>query len=106
MVFVWCDDLILWCLRRDSNPHGFPHDFESFKLFYTYLFDEKKSIENQIVEISKKITPLAEEIKHCTNIQKRMDKIKKYELHQKLEKERQKAEQQEKAKLKNKYRDI
>ena len=34
-----------------------------------------------------------------------MDKIKKYELHQKLEEDRQKTEQQEKAKLKNKYRD-
>ena len=67
--------------------------------------DEKKSIENQIVEISKKITPLAEEIKHCDNIQKRMDKIKKYELHQKLEEERLKVEQQEKSKTKNKYRD-
>ena len=67
--------------------------------------DEKNIIENQIAEISKKITPLAEEIKHCTNIQKRMDKIKKYELHQKLEEEKQKAEQQEKAKVRNKYRD-
>lgn len=65
---------------------------------------EKKGIENQITEISKKITPLAEEIRHCTNIQKRMDRIKKYELHQKLEEERQKVEQQEKAKSKNKYR--
>ena len=34
-----------------------------------------------------------------------MDKIKKYELHQKLEEERQKVDQQEKAKSKNKYRD-
>lgn len=67
--------------------------------------DEKKSIENQIVEISKKITPLAEEIRHCDNIQSRIDKIKIYELHQKLKEERQKAEQQEKTKTKNKYRD-
>lgn len=67
--------------------------------------DEKKSIENQIAEISKKITPLAEEIRHCDNIQIRMDRIKKYELHQKLEEERQKVEQQEKQKSKNKYRD-
>ena len=67
--------------------------------------DEKKNIENQIAEISKKITPLAKEIRHCGNIQRRMDKIKKYELHQKLEEERQKVEQQEKAKSKNKYRD-
>ena len=21
--------IFLWCLRWDSNPHGFPHDFES-----------------------------------------------------------------------------
>ena len=34
-----------------------------------------------------------------------MDKIKKYELHQKLEEERLKVEQQEKTKSKNKYRD-
>lgn len=67
--------------------------------------DEKKGIENQIAEISKKITPLAKEIRHCTNIQKRMDKIKKYELHQKLEEERLKVEQQEKSKSQNKYRD-
>lgn len=67
--------------------------------------EEKKNIENQIAEISKKITPLAEEIRHCDNIQRRMDKIKKYELHQKLEEERLKAEQQEKAKTKSKYRD-
>lgn len=67
--------------------------------------DEKKTIENQIAEISKKITPLAEEIKHCDNIQKRIDKIKKYELHQKLEEERQKTEKQEKSKSKTKYRD-
>lgn len=38
--------------------------------------DEKKNIENQIVEISKKITPLAEEIRHCNNIRLRLEKIK------------------------------
>ena len=65
---------------------------------------EKKSIENQIAEISKKITPLVEEIRHCDNIQSRIDKIKIYELHQKLKEERQKTEQQEKVKSKNKYR--
>ena len=35
----------------------------------------------------KKITPLAEEIKHCTNIELRLEKIKPFELHQKLEEE-------------------
>lgn len=69
--------------------------------------DERKNIENKIIEISKKITPLTEEIKHCNNIKLRLEKIRKSELHQKLERERQKAEEQEKAKFKNKnkYKD-
>ena len=69
--------------------------------------DERKNIENEIIEISKKITPLAEEIKHCNNIKLRLEKIRKSELHQKLERERQQAEEQEKAKFKNKnkYKD-
>ena len=51
--------------------------------------------------------PLAEEIKHCNNIKLRLEKIRKSELHQKLERERQKAEEQEKDKFKNKnkYKD-
>ena len=63
--------------------------------------DERKNIENKIIEISKKITPLTEEIKHCNNIKLRLEKIKKSELHQKLEEERQKLE---KDKKKNKNR--
>lgn len=51
--------------------------------------DEKARIENQIVEISKKITPISKDIKHCQNIIDRMETIQKYELHQKLEKEKQ-----------------
>lgn len=50
--------------------------------------DEKSKIKNQIVELSKKITPIAEDIKHCQNIIDRMETIQKYELHQKLEKEK------------------
>ena len=38
--------------------------------------DEKVTIENQIIEIFKKITPLAEEIKHCNNIELRLERIK------------------------------
>jgi len=66
---------------------------------------EKQSIENQIMEISKSITPLAEEIRHCDNIQKQMDNVKKYKLQQKLKDERQKAEQQVKYKSHNRYKD-
>ena len=50
--------------------------------------DEKSKIENEIIEISKKITPISEDIKHCQNIIDRMEKIQKYELHQKLEKDK------------------
>ena len=57
--------------------------------------DEKSKIENQIVEISKNITPISENIKHCQNIIDRMEKIRKYELHQKLKKEKQELEKQQ-----------
>ena len=50
--------------------------------------DEKARIENQIVEISKKIIPISDDIKHCQNIIDRMETIQKYELHQKLEKDK------------------
>lgn len=58
--------------------------------------DEKARIENQIVEISKKITPISEDIKHCQNIIDRIEKIQKYELHQKLEKDTQEFENKQK----------
>lgn len=57
--------------------------------------EEKATIENQIVEISKKITPLAEEIRLCENILKRLEIIERYELHQKLEEERKMAEREQ-----------
>ena len=66
--------------------------------------DEKNRIENQIVEISKKITPLAEEIRLCDNIQRRMDKINRLKLHNKIEEDRQKAEHRSKKNNKDQYR--
>lgn len=66
--------------------------------------EEKASIENKIVEISKKITPLAEEIKHCDNILKRLEKIKQYELHQKLENERKQFQKEQAKKKKDRVR--
>jgi len=66
--------------------------------------DEKASIENQIIEISKKITPLVEEIKYCNNIFERLERIKKFELHQQLEAERKQAEEKQKRKSKSKIR--
>ena len=66
--------------------------------------DEKETIENKIIEISKKITPLAEEIRLCDNIFKRLEKIKKFELHQKLEKEKRQVTKNQKKKEKNRNR--
>ncbi len=66
--------------------------------------DEKKIIENQIIEISKKITPLAEKIKYCTNIELRLEKIKQFELHQKLEEERKQLEKEQEKKKKDRTR--
>ena len=50
--------------------------------------DEKKEIEEKIIAISKEISPIAEEIRLCDNILKRAEEIKKMELHQKLENEK------------------
>ena len=66
--------------------------------------NEKKNIENQIVEISKKITPLAEEIRLCDNVFKRFEKIKEFEIHQKLEEERKQSEEKQKKKSISKIR--
>ena len=62
--------------------------------------EEKQAIENEIVEISKQITPIVEEIKHCNNIMKRMEKIKLYQEHQQLEKVLFEKEQNKKLKSK------
>lgn len=66
--------------------------------------ENKKSIENQIIEISKKITPLAEEIKYCTNIELRLEKIKQFELHQKLENEKKEFKKEQTKKRENRCR--
>lgn len=66
--------------------------------------EEKATIESQIVEISKKITPLTEEIKHCNNIELRLEIIKQFELHQKLEEERKQFENQTEKSKKDKDR--
>lgn len=66
--------------------------------------NEKKNIENQIVEISKKITPLVEEIRLCDNVFKRLEKIKEFEIHQKLEEERKQSEEKQKKKSISKIR--
>ncbi len=66
--------------------------------------DEKKVIEEKIVAISRQITPITEEIRLCDNILKRAEKIKKFELHQKLEQEKRVLENKQKENLKGAYR--
>ena len=57
--------------------------------------EEKLTIENEIVEISKQITAIAEEIKHCNNIKQKMDKIKQYQLHEQIEHEKAQFEKEQ-----------
>ena len=54
--------------------------------------DEKKDIENQIIDISKKITPLAEQIKCCNDITNRINRIKNFEFKNNLKIEYSKKE--------------
>lgn len=58
--------------------------------------DEKKVIEEKIVDISKQISPVDEEIGICNNILNRVEKIKKFQLHQKLEQEKRELENKQK----------
>jgi hypothetical protein len=66
--------------------------------------EEKVTIKNQIVEISKKITPLAEGIKHCNDIELRLEKIKQFEIHKKLEEERKQFEKEQDKKKKDRVK--
>lgn len=66
--------------------------------------NEKKIIEDKIIKISKKITPLAEEIRLCNNILKRLERIKRFELQQKLKEERKQFEKEQTKKKKAKIR--
>lgn len=50
--------------------------------------EEKQTIENEIIQISKQITPITEEIKLCNNIMQRVEKIKQVQLHKQLEQEK------------------
>lgn len=50
--------------------------------------EEKQTIENEIIQISKQITPIAEEIKYCSNIIQRVEEIKQIQLHEQIEQEK------------------
>lgn len=56
---------------------------------------EKQAIENEIIQISKQITPITEEIRLCNNIKQRVDKIKQYQLHEQIEQEKSQFEKEQ-----------
>ena len=58
--------------------------------------NDKKQIEDKIVAISEQITPLSEEIRLCGVIQRRMERIKKIEVHQKIEEEKERDKKEKK----------
>ena len=62
--------------------------------------EDKKSIEEQIANISKKITPLTDKIRICDNILERAERMKQYELKIQLIKERQENEKSRKKQVK------
>ena len=57
--------------------------------------EEKQTIENEIVEISKQITPITEEIRLCNNIVQRVDKIRQVQLHEQIEQEKAQFEKEQ-----------
>lgn len=66
--------------------------------------EEKQAIENEIIEISKQISPLTEEIKHCNNIMQRVEKIKQVQLHEQIEQEKAQLEKEQEKHKKDKNR--
>ena len=68
--------------------------------------EEKQIIENEIIQISKQITPITEEIRHCNNILQRVERIRQHRLHEQIEKEKSQfeKEQEKNKKDKNKVR--
>lgn len=57
--------------------------------------EEKQIIENEVVEISKQITPIAEEIRHCNNIKQRVEKIRQHQLREQMEQEKAQFEKEQ-----------
>ena len=63
--------------------------------------EEKQAIENEIIELSRQITPITEEIKTCRNIFQRVEKIKQHQLHEQIEHEKSQFEKEQKKNTKN-----
>ena len=68
--------------------------------------EEKQIIENEIIELSRQITPITEEIKTCRNIFQRVEKIKEHQLQKQINQEKAQFErkQEKNKKDKNKAR--
>ena len=68
--------------------------------------EEKQTIENEIIELSRQITPITEEIRHCNNILQRVERIRQHQLHEQIEQEKVQfeKEQEKQKKDRNKVR--
>ena len=64
--------------------------------------EEKQAIENEIIQISKRITPITEELRHCNNIMQRVEKIKQHQLHDQIEQEKVQFEKEQEKNKKDK----
>ena len=64
--------------------------------------EEKQTIENEIIQISKQITQITAEIKHCNNILQRVEKIKQIQLHEQIEQEKSQFEKEQEKNKKDK----
>ncbi len=57
--------------------------------------EEKQTIENEIIELSRQITLITEEIRHCNNIMQRVEKIKQVQLHEQIDQEKAQFEKEQ-----------
>lgn len=67
--------------------------------------EEKQTIENEIIQISKLITPITEEIKCCNNIKQRVDKIRQHQLHEQMKQEKSQFEKEQKTNKKDRNKE-
>ena len=80
----------------ETNRKGF------IKLEY---YGTKQTIENEIIQISKLITPITEEIKCCNNIKQRVDKIRQHQLHEQMKQEKSQFEKEQETNKKDRNKE-
>lgn len=64
--------------------------------------EQKQTIENEIIQILKQITPIKEEIKLCNNIMQRVNKIKQVQFYEQIGQEKVQFEKEQEKNKKTK----